>query len=347
MNTEETRDRLTATVLPDGIPRLWCPLLTHYREDHTIDEPRMKAHFTHIVPWVKGFLMPGSTGDGWELDADETSRVTELAVTMAQEHNARVLLGALKSDADSMDAAIEEMLRILYRITGEEEIILRLIAAHVCGFTVTPPTGTGMSQAAIHTALARIMEKDLPIALYQLPQVTQSETAPDTFERLVTAYANMIFFKDSSGNDGIALSDCDKGNVYLVRGAEGEYARWLKDAGGRYDGFLLSTANCFARELMQIIRDTESGNTEAAASLSGRLTDVIDEMFALVQPVTSGNAFTNANKAIDHFGAYGPSAAKKEGPMLHGKIRLPADIIAATGDILTRYDLMPARGYLE
>jgi hypothetical protein len=33
----------------------------------------MSAHLAHIVPWVKGYLIPGSTGDGWEMD-DEAKR---------------------------------------------------------------------------------------------------------------------------------------------------------------------------------------------------------------------------------------------------------------------------------
>ena len=32
--------------------------------------------------------------------------------------------------------------------------------------------------------------------------------------------------------------------------------------------------------------------------------------------------------------------------MLHAQMRLPADIIAATGAILTRHNLMPEKGYL-
>jgi hypothetical protein len=56
--------------------------------------------------------------------------------------------------------------------------------------------------------------------------------------------------------------------------------------------------------------------------------------------------FTNANKAIDHYVAYGPSASKKDGPMLHAGVRLPESIIGPRGEILSRCKLMPAKGYL-
>ena len=60
-----------------------------------------------------------------------------------------------------------------------------------------------------------------------------------------------------------------------------------------------------------------------------------------------GNPFTNANKAIDHFFAYGPRALKKEGPILKTGIRLPGDVLSATGDILTTYHFMPESGYMD
>jgi hypothetical protein len=73
----------------------------------------------------------------------------------------------------------------------------------------------------------------------------------------------------------------------------------------------------------------------------------VGEVFGLVGEIPCGNAFTNANKAIEHFMAFGPKAADREGPMLHGGIRIPAGIISATGESLRRYGLMPEKGYLE
>jgi hypothetical protein len=177
--------------------------------------------------------------------------------------------------------------------------------------------------------------------------VTENEVSPETFGRLLGKYFNLIFFKDSSGQDRIAASSVDKGGVFLVRGAEGDYAQWLREAGGPYAGFLLSTANCFARELSTLIGNLEKGDQKKAEEISERLTAAITEVFALVQPLPCGNAFTNANKAIDHFFAFGPRADTKEGPMLHAKVRIPGDVIAETGAILNRRQLMPVKGYLD
>jgi dihydrodipicolinate synthase/N-acetylneuraminate lyase len=344
----QKRQTLMQEFFSAGAPRLWCPLLTHYGRDGSIDLDRMSAHFHHIVPWVRGFLIPGSTGDGWELDDQETMQVAKFALQQAQKQEIYLLLGALKRDTESVQRTISGMLKLIdpKGLSGDDTVRI-LKKKRVCGFTVCPPAGKMLTQADMEAGLSGILDLGLPTALYQLPQVTENEVLPETFGRLLEKYFNLIFFKDSSGQDGIATSSVDKGGVFLVRGAEGDYAKWLREAGGPYAGFLLSTANCFARELSTLIDNLEKGDQKKAEEISARLTAAITEVFALVQPLPCGNAFTNANKAIDHFFAFGPRADTKEGPMLHAKVRIPGDILAATGMMLQRLQLMPASGYME
>ena len=350
MNDRQTeRISMVQTMFPDGIPRLWCPLLTYYRNDKTIDFDRMEAHFAYISPWVKGFLIPGSTGDGWELTEEETLQVAEFAAARTRnKKDIHLLLGLLRADAAGVKGTLAAMqVRNIFHLS-ENKGAGPVISPHrICGITICPPRGKALAQVEIAAGLSEILDMSLPTALYQLPQVTENEAAPETFARLTEKYANLIFFKDSSGNDRIASSSVDKGSVFLVRGAEGDYARWLKEAGGPYDGFLLSTANCFPRELRSVIENLEKGYFQAAAETSGRLSTLIGKVFAIVQPLTSGNAFTNANKAIDHFLAYGPTAASRPGPLLHAGVRLPREILSATRDALDNQGFLPAKGYWE
>jgi 4-hydroxy-tetrahydrodipicolinate synthase len=344
----EKRQLLINKLFPSGIPRLWCPLLTHYSPDGSIDFDRMHVHLNHVVPWVKGFLIPGSTGDGWELTEDETLGVADFAIQQARTREINLLLGVLKADIETMKRTISSMVKMLQtNLTGKADAIQILRANHVCGFTICPPRGKSLTQHQIEAGLSAVIDMGMPAALYQLPQVTENEVAPKTFERLVQKYSNLIFFKDSSGQDSIATSGVYKSGVFLVRGAEGSYAQWLTDTGGSYNGFLLSTANCFSQGLSSLIEGLEKNDQEKAREISERLTTVVNEVFALVQPLPYGNPFTNANKAIDHFFAFGPSASTAEGPMLHKKIRIPQNILQATGDILARYNLMPEKGYIE
>ena len=71
-----------------------------------------------------------------------------------------------------------------------------------------------------------------------------------------------------------------------------------------------------------------------------------DALVALAGEVGYGNAFTNANKAMDHFFAYGPEAAKVQPPRLYSRRLLPVKLIESAGAALKRHGLMPERGYL-
>ena len=76
----DDRSQLLKRLFPNRVPVLWCPLLTHYSSDGHIDRARMAAHLRHLSPYVKGFLIPGSTGDGWEMSDAEIRQLLEIAI---------------------------------------------------------------------------------------------------------------------------------------------------------------------------------------------------------------------------------------------------------------------------
>jgi dihydrodipicolinate synthase/N-acetylneuraminate lyase len=343
----EARQELTASLFSSKIPLLWVPPLTHYRENGDIDLDRMSAHLAHMVPWIKGYLIPGSTSDGWELSDEETDTVVRFGLEQGRKHSLTLLFGVLKAEAETMARTMEHMLRIVKDVTGVQDPIDALKAARVCGFAVCPPRGKTLSQEEMYRGVSQILDMGLPVALYQLPQMTENEVAPETVERLILKYPNLIMCKDSSGQDRIATSRLGTENIFLVRGAEGEYAKWLKGAGGPYDGFLLSSANCFAQRLNTLIESIENGHLPEARTISDVLSVVLREVFVLVESFPHGNAFSNANRAIDHYNAFGPEASRREGPLIHAKVRLPREIISGTGSILNRFDMIPATGYVE
>src|SRR5438445_1304768 len=164
-----------AYLFPAGVPPLWCPLLTHYDPKGNIWQNRMIAHLRHLAPFIKGFLIPGSTGDGWELHDRETKRVIEIALDQAQALEFSLLIGLLKPDTAAVLSALESTVQLLMDRTGESEPLSALQKARVCGFAVCPPFGRQVQQDEILTGLASVLESGFPIALYQLPQVTKSE----------------------------------------------------------------------------------------------------------------------------------------------------------------------------
>jgi dihydrodipicolinate synthase/N-acetylneuraminate lyase len=341
------RSQLLVRLFPEGIPALWCPSITHYDRNGNIDAPRMAAHLKHLSPHVRGFLIPGSTGDGWEMAVREVRQLLEVALDQTAALNLHLLIGVLKTDAEEAKQTILDTVAWLGSRTGIGDREACLAKARVCGFTVCPPRGADLSQVMIGEGLVAILETGLPIAIYQLPQVTQNEMSPDLVADLASVFHNFVLFKDTSGADRVALSGRKLEGVFLVRGAEGDYARWLRHGGGPYDGFLLSTANCFGYELYQMIQDLSAGRVDATKHLSERITATVNEVFGVVTGLPHGNPFANANKAMDHFFAHGPKARDASPPRLHAGPLLPAEVVRAAGEALTRYGLMPARGYLE
>lgn len=340
------REQFFKSVFPEGVPLVWCPPLTHYDDLGAIDRARMAAQFRHLVPYVGGFLIPGSTGDGWELTQAERRQVLAMGLEEAQQLNVQVLIGALHPDANEAVKLIREDIDWLRSRLAERDPLTALVKAHVCGFTICPQRGQHLTQEEIGQSLASVLELGLPTAIYQLPQVTLNEMSPELAADLALKYKNFIFFKDTSGSDTVALSGKSLGGVFAARGAEGDYARWLKTAGGPYDGFLLSSANCFGRELNQIIADISGGRLEAAQGLAKRLASAVSEVFRLAGGLPHGNPFANGNKAIDHFFAHGPAALIVPPPRLHAGSSLPPELIRATEKILLREGLMPSKGYL-
>lgn len=342
----EQRRLLLRRLFPDGVPPLWCPLIAHYRDDGTPDAGRMRAHLRQLAPQVKGFLIPGSTGDGWELRDDETDALLDVAFDLAAELDLHLLVGVLKTTAPEMRAMIQRTLARLRERTGVNEDLEAMCGARVCGFTVCPPRGADLPPNEMREALDSVLQLGVPASLYQLPQVTGNEMPPALVAELAACRPNLILFKDTSGADRVATSGLDFGGVFLVRGAEGGYDRWPKAGGGPYDGFLLSTANGFARQLREVLRRLERGDTAGAAELAGRLNSTVEALFKLVAGLSFGNAFANANKAVDYFMAHGANADAPP-PLTHSGNRLPPEVLERVRETLARAALLPECGYLD
>jgi dihydrodipicolinate synthase/N-acetylneuraminate lyase len=338
------RQALIERFFPKGIPLLWCPSLTHYASDGSIDKDRMRAHLKYMHPAVGGFLIPGSTGEGWEMTDGEVRELLEFVVDEIRNVKAHLLIGILKTDIEDVLTAMKDTLAWLKARTGTQDALQALEKSSVCGFTVCPPAGKDLTQAQIRAGLESVLSLGVPVSLYQLPQVTQNEMSPDTVGALAAKFPNFYLFKDTSGMDRVAASGFR--DAFLVRGAEGDYSNQLAVAGGNYDGFLLSTANCFGPQLSAMIGNVQSGKKVEADTFSKKLSAISEEVFDLAGQVGYGNAFTNANKAMDHFFAHGPEAAKVAPPRLYSRRLLPVKLIEAAGAALKRHGLLPESGYL-
>ena len=322
--------------------------MTHYTDQGTLDRDRIEAHLRTLAPFASGWLVPGSTGDGWELSREEIRQLLDLVSRSPQEHQAHVLIGCLREDAAAAAEEIDDLLAWMQLRSGT------LGSGHGPGtaprvwFHCLP---SGRSATHANGNRDRV---DVDSATERSPGTVS--VAADHAERDgaihrrrigCSSFANFYLFKDTSGFDRVAVGGVDLQNVFLVRGAEGEYLPWYKAASGPYDGFLLSSANVFAERLHRMITAADQGNHVEAQAAVRAIAPAITQALEWAQVVPVGNAFTNANKAIDHFMAYGPSADQVPPPRLHAGPRLEVDLIQRVGRLLQQLDLMPATGYLE
>lgn len=329
-------------LIPGDISQLWCPPITHYTASGDIDVERMAAHWAWMRPNVKAFLVPGSTSDGWELTDARAEALLMHAVDLAQQLDAYLLVGVLKAETSAMLASMTRIITWLQAQAAQNHPLMALQHMRVIGFAVCAPRGA--EQAHIQNDLESLLHVGVPIALYQLPHVTHNEIAPETVQYLAERYPNLLLFKDSSGDDRVAQADHSYNGVFLLRGAEGDYYRWLA---GPYHGLLLSTANSFPQPLGSMIRALQTGDHTTAMARSEQLTGLVNTMFTLAATLPTGNAFVNANKALDHFMAYGPEAERIAPPYLYTGETLPPAMLAKTGQILLAAGLLPNQGYLD
>ncbi len=232
------RPALTSLLFPAGVPPLWSPTLVFYGEDGRIDRDRQLAHLAFMAPHVRGVLVPGSTGDAWEMDDAEALAVLEVVIPFAVQEGLDLLVGVLRPTAEATRALLDKVLDQLRRRAGTQSIVEAFAAAHVRGLTIAAPSSaTPLSQEAIGAALEPVFGLGLPMALYQLPQVTGNTMTPELVAGLAERFPNLLLFKDSGGRDEVALSGQMPAGVTLLRGAEGDYARWSKARGGSRSTF--------------------------------------------------------------------------------------------------------------
>ncbi len=141
--------------LPTGIPRLWCPPLTHYARDGQLDPVRTAVHLRHLGRHAHGWLIPGSTGEGWQMSDDQVREVLDCALSVAAQVDARVLVGVLRQDASSARACIEQTVDWLCHRAETDDVERALVQQHVCGFTVCPPTGAALTVDELRPACAK------------------------------------------------------------------------------------------------------------------------------------------------------------------------------------------------
>ena len=307
----------------EGFPTLWFPPLTYYKEGGIIDKVRMEEALEEIYPYSKGVLVPGSTGDGWVLSREKQEDIVRLFLKGFGFGRFSMMIGALKPSADETIASIVRWCEILCEESGKKDPSEAMNDLDVKAFVFCVPAGEDNRDMQIQE-MSRILDLGLPMAFYQLPLVTGVTVDPAVIRELADKYDNLIIAKDSGGKDEMALSRILGDRLMLLRGAEGDPSEMILGDSPVYDGLLLSTVNCFAREHSDLMNGRRS--------YSGYGT-VIGEVFdAVTEPVS--NAFSDAVRAICWAKKYGAYACTTDCYCYNGE-KLPPGLIAKAFDSIS------------
>ena len=340
-----SRSELLARLLPAHALPLWVPLLTWYDDQAGVDAEAMVAHARSIRPVTGLWMLAGSTGDGWDLDDAQFDMLLDAALDETFVGiGGRALIGALRPDTEGVLGRIAQIHARLGTRSGGDPLAQLEIALErgVCGICVCPPVGEDVTQEEILEHYARVVEAaSLPVAVYQLPQVTICGLWSGTFLELARRHEEIVLFKDSSGGDDIALATPPTAGPLLVRGAESRYADALRAAGGPYDGLLLSTGNSSAPALREIVARVFAGRSEEARTISDGFQRFWAEVFAAVESAPVGNAFSNANRSAVHLARAREHWRETPPPRLVDGSELPMPVLEAVAAVLRVWGQAP------
>jgi|TARA_B110000914_G_scaffold184370_1_gene167611 4-hydroxy-tetrahydrodipicolinate synthase len=309
---------------------LWVPIISHYQNTKNLelDNSLIQKHIKWLEPHVKQFLVCGTTGDGWNLtDKLILNWLDILNQKSLINKDNKILFGAFGKTTED----------VLRRTDIIEKYILKNgSSAGFFGLTLCAPVNENIKQDEIILHFTRIIENTyLPISIYQLPQVVKCNIEPETLKVLKDKFKDRIqLFKDTSGEDNVVNSGINFSDIIFLRGAEENYFNHLKP-NGKYDGFLLSSANCFGKILREICNEVAVNNYDDAEKMSIKLSDLIRISFLEGQKLNFGNPFSNVNKAFTHV------LINKDN--LNCKTcfdrNIPSDFLNYTFQLLTKYDL--------
>jgi len=160
-------------------------LVTPFKADGTVDEPRMRALIERQINGGVRLLVPcGTTGESATMSEAEDATVIGLTVEVAR-GRARVIAG---TGSNSTTVAIEYSQRA--RDLGADAMLQ--VAPYY-----NKPTQEGLY--AHFRAVAEAIP-DTPIVLYNVPGRTSSNIAAQTVLRLARDCENIVAIKEASGN---------------------------------------------------------------------------------------------------------------------------------------------------
>ncbi len=223
-------------------------LVTPFTKDEEVDEAALRALLQFVLPHVDGVVPCGTTGEFIYLTPDEHKKVIEIVVDEVA-GRVPVIAGA---GAASTGQAIQ-----LARAAQEA-------GADAC-LVVTPyflhPSDKGIYQHFYELAKA----VDLPIILYNIPQVVDAYLPREVIEDLADI-PNIVALKDSSGNLAYTMEvlEMTQGRLAVLVGHDEVV---LPALAGGCSGMILASAQVFPEVWQQVVAAVKRGDMDTARAL--------------------------------------------------------------------------------
>ncbi|MBU0754429.1 MAG: 4-hydroxy-tetrahydrodipicolinate synthase [Planctomycetes bacterium] len=232
---------------------LFVALITPFTSDDTIDRVKLRSLVDfHLEQGTSGLVLCGTTGESGCLDADEWTEVLDVAVQAAS-GRLQVIAGA---GARSTRETVKNV-KTAWK-TGADGVLV-----------VTPFYNRPGQEGLFHHFRAVAETCDVPVMLYNVPSRTGVDLIPDTVARL-SETPNIIAIKEAKPDiDRLTeLTSCCGDRLDVLTGHDPNLLPALCVG---CKGLVSVAGNFVPRDLINVIRLFESGETSQARQLHQKL----------------------------------------------------------------------------
>ncbi|MCD4738910.1 MAG: dihydrodipicolinate synthase family protein [Anaerolineae bacterium] len=225
-------------------------LATAYREDESIDEEQFRLLIRRLFPTVDGFVVNGTTGDFPLLTHAERRRAVEIVGEEAQGEKLVIAgTGAIATrEAITLTRAAQE--------AGAD-------AALVVAPYYLRPSAAGLQE---HFSAIAAAVPELPLLLYNFPQLVGQPIPVDVIRALHAAHTNIIGMKDTSGDLIYMLAVLEQLPAdFNVLVGQGTVVLPALAAGAV--GAVLACANLIPQQWQQLLRALDRGEFVKARTI--------------------------------------------------------------------------------
>src|SRR3989338_1392064 len=221
----------------------------------------------HVKNGTSAIVPCGTTGESPTLSTAEHERVIEICITAAKKRVPIIAGTGSNSTAEAVS------------LTEHAEKAGANAALIVCPYYNKP------SQKGIYLHFKAIAESvDIPIIIYNIPGRTGRNIEPETIAKLAKDFKNIVGVKEASGSleQMQTLKQLCPKTFALLSGDDALTLPVLRLGGV---GVISVAANIIPRDVADLVKAFESGNTAKAEQLHNKMLPLVNALFIDTNPI--------------------------------------------------------------